>query len=109
MRIYGVRYEWDQAKNLQNQRKHRGISFEAAALVFDDPNCLVVPDRIDGDTGESRWHALGQVQLIAGLAAVWLVVHVYREDSDGEEIIRIVSAREADTYERRRYKEQSLD
>ncbi len=91
LRIYVVRNEWDEAKNLRNQRRHRGISFEAAALVFDDPNCLVVPDRIDSATGEGRWHALGEVQLIPGLAAVWLVVHVYREDVDGEEIVRIAA------------------
>ena len=31
-----VRYEWDERKNRQNQRKHDGISFELAALVFQD-------------------------------------------------------------------------
>jgi uncharacterized DUF497 family protein len=29
-----MRYEWDERKNRQNQRKHDGISFELAALVF---------------------------------------------------------------------------
>jgi hypothetical protein len=55
-----MRYEWDGRKNLVNQRKHDGISFEVAAQVFDDPDCLILPDRVD-QTGEQRWHALGAV------------------------------------------------
>jgi len=42
--------------------------------------------------------------------AVILVVHVYREEiENGEEIIRIISAREADPRERRSYLEQAAD
>jgi uncharacterized DUF497 family protein len=58
-----MRYEWDEAKNLRNQRKHDGISFELAALVFEDERCLVYPDCIDGKTEEQRWHAVGAVQI----------------------------------------------
>jgi len=54
-----MRYEWDEAKNLRNQRKHDGISFELAALVFEDERCLVYADRIDCTTEEQRWHAIG--------------------------------------------------
>jgi len=50
--IYAMRYEWDEAKNLRNQRKHDGISFELAALVFADQHCLVYADRIDSRTEE---------------------------------------------------------
>jgi uncharacterized DUF497 family protein len=42
-----MRYEWDEEKNLRNQRKHDGISFALASPVFDDERCLVYPDRID--------------------------------------------------------------
>jgi len=57
-----VRYEWDEKKNRSNQRKHGGISFELASLVFEDINCLVVPDLVD-ETGEQRWHAIGRAQI----------------------------------------------
>ncbi|HEY1203342.1 MAG TPA: BrnA antitoxin family protein [Bryobacteraceae bacterium] len=57
-----MRYEWDEAKNLRNQRKHGGISFELAALVFEDERCLVYADRIDSKTEERRWHAIGEAQ-----------------------------------------------
>lgn len=103
-----VRYEWDEAKNKANQRKHAGISFELAALVFEDEFCLVGPDRID-EMGEQRWHAIGSVQIEKHADAVLLVVHVYREDLYGEEIIRIISAREAEKSEIRRYQEQKVD
>jgi hypothetical protein len=103
-----MRYEWDERKNRENQRKHGGISFELATLVFEDENRLIGLDRVD-ETGEQRWHALGAVSIESGVAAVLLVVHVYREDSHGEEIIRIISARRADKHEYRRYQEQSVE
>lgn len=107
--VYTVRYEWDEAKNLRNQRDHDGITFELAALVFEDEFCLIGADRIDSVTGEQRWHAIGAVQSETGDVAVLLVVHVYREQNNGEEIIRIISARAAEKHELRRYQEQTID
>ena len=103
-----MRYEWDERKNRQNQRKHGGISFELAALVFQDERRLIAKDLV-GETGEQRWHAIGAVPIEPGIAPVLVVVHVYREDSHGEEIIRIISARRAEKYEYRRYQEQIVD
>jgi uncharacterized protein len=102
-----MRYEWDERKNHENQRKH-GVSFELAALVFEDPNCMFAFDRQD-ETGEQRWHAIGAVPVEPGAAAVLLVAHAYREDRDGEEIIRIISARQAQKHDVRRYQEQAVD
>jgi len=104
-----MRYEWDEVKNLLNQRKHDGISFELAALVFEDERRLVYPDRIDCKTEEQRWHAAGAAQIEPEVRAVLLVVHAYREDNHGEEIIRIISARAAEEHEIRRYQEQAMD
>lgn len=108
LRIYAMRYEWDEAKNLQNQQKHEGISFEMAALVFEDERCLLDLDRID-KTGEQRWHAIGTARIESRIAVVLLVVHAYREDIYGEEIIRIISARRAKKHEVRRYQGQTVD
>lgn len=109
LRIYKLRYEWDEAKNLRNQRNHGGVSFELAALVFEDECCLIAPDRVDPVTGEQRWHAIGAVRNLPGIVAVLLVVHVYRKEHNGEEIVRIISAREAEKHELRRYQEQTID
>ncbi len=103
-----MRYEWDERKNRMNQRKHGGISFELAALVFEDEHRLIGLDRVD-ETGEERWHAIGAVSIEPGIAVVLLVAHVYREDRHGEEIIRIISARRAERNEYRRYQEQAVD
>ena len=81
----------------------RGLDFETAARVFNDASLVLIEDRIV--EGEQRWHAIGAVS-----AALLLVVHVYREDDgDGEEIIRIISAREAHQRERRLYLQQAAE
>jgi uncharacterized DUF497 family protein len=103
-----VKYDWDEGKDLLNRQKH-GISFPVAALVFEDPNRLVYADRVDTASGEQRWHALGIAKLEPDTAAVLLVVHVYREEEYGEEIIRIISARAAEKHELRRYRAQKMD
>jgi uncharacterized protein len=96
-----VRFEWDDEKSRRNRKKH-GVSFEAAARVFNDPFLLLAEDRIVDC--EQRWHAIGAVE-----AALLLVVHVYRTESEHgqNEIIRIISARAANQGERRRYFEQA--
>ena len=103
-----MRYEWSEEKNRLNQRKH-GVSFELATLVFEDEQCLVYVDRIDKHTGEQRWIALGKAQPTPDAAILLLVAHVYREDEHGEESIRIISAREAEKCDIRRYQAQALD
>jgi len=56
--VTSIRFEWDDAKNRSNQRKH-GVSFEIAARVFADPFALTEQDRIEG--GEMRWQTIGTV------------------------------------------------
>jgi uncharacterized DUF497 family protein len=92
------RFVWDDEKARANLRKHR-VSFETAARVFTDPHALTVQDRIEG--GEYRWQTLGMVDGITLL----LVAHTLGEDPDGEEVIRIISARRANPKERKRYEQ----
>jgi uncharacterized DUF497 family protein len=102
--MIGVRFEWDEAKNLSNQRKHDGVSFEEARQVFQDPLHISALDRIG--RGEQRWQTVGAVQGVA----ILLVAHtITDEDADGGsvEIIRIISARRATPRERRRYENEA--
>ncbi|MDE2901236.1 MAG: BrnT family toxin [Chloroflexota bacterium] len=96
-----MRWEWDDAKNRSNLRKHR-ISFESASLVFEDPLALSVQDLRHG---EDRWHTLGAIG-----GAVILVVHTWSAYSPiaEEETGRIISARKATSHERRAYEEGTL-
>lgn len=90
-------FTWDKAKEESNRRKH-GIGFEAAKQVFDDPLHLSRQDRVEG--GEERWQTVGRV----GGVVVLLVAHTWLE-AEGEEHLRIISARRATKVERKIYEE----
>jgi len=92
-----MKFAWDETKNSINRRKHQ-VSFETAQLVFDDPLQVSKQDRIED--GEHRWQTIG---LVHGVVLL-LVAHTHTE-ADGEETIRIISARKADKAERRIYAE----
>ena len=92
-----MRFEWDEEKNRSNIQKH-DLGFETAVLVFDDPYALTQRDPFYGD--EERWMTLGTIE--AG--ALLFVVHTWF-DRDGEEVVRIISARRATPAERSRYEE----
>ena len=92
-----MRFEWDERKNLANRLKHK-VSFETATLVFEDPQAISVLE--ETEEGEQRWQTVG----LAGGVVVMFVAHTYRE-SDGEEVVRIISARKATPRERKMYEE----
>ena len=68
-----------------------------ARQAFDDPRALSVPDRIV--EGEERWQTMGMVS-----GVVLLIAHTWRDD-DGDEGIRLISARKAMARERRTHAE----
>ena len=100
LKVHKLRFEWDAAKATANLQKHK-LSFETAARVFADPFALTVQDRIEG--GEYRWQTLG---LVDG-AVLLLVAHTLSESNDGCDLIRIISARRADSKEKLRYENQT--
>jgi len=90
-------FEWDPRKNAANQRKH-GVSFEEATTVFSDEQALLIDDP-EHSADEERFILLG---MSAALRAL-VVCHCYRE---GEDVIRIFSARKATRKERSVYTER---
>ena len=90
-------FEWDQNKNRANKAKHK-ISFNTALLVFFDEFHRTLFDRTE--RGEDRWHTIGMAEGVVLL----LVVHTSK-DEDGEEIIRIISARRPTSKERKKYEQ----
>ncbi len=89
-----IRFTWDPAKAASNLRKH-GVSFEDAKTVFLDEDGLLREDP-DHSKDEERFILLGK----SARANVLIVCHCYRE---GDEIIRIISARRATKKEEQTY------
>ncbi len=90
----GLRFEWGERKNVQNQRKH-GVSFEEAGTVFLDEHALLIADPGHSED-EERLVLLGLSSQLRTL----VVCHCYRT---GDQIIRIISARRANRRECQRY------
>jgi uncharacterized protein len=74
-----VEFDFDPDKSRSNKQKH-GIDFQAAQLLWDDPDLLQIPART---TDEPRFLVIGQ---IAGKH--WSAIITYRQDS-----VRIISVR----------------
>jgi hypothetical protein len=91
-----MRFEWDEQKNALNLKRHR-LRFETATLVFKDPHAVTLRDTPHEQT-EERFLTLGWV----GSGVIAFVVHTSFE-IDGEEVIRIISARKATPQERNIY------
>ena len=95
-----VEFEWDDAKNIANQRKH-GIRFESAARALLDPNAIF---ELDSDIAhEERWRVIGAIEG----RAVLLVVYTDRGDEQSE-MARLISARYANSRELRRYDQNQM-
>jgi uncharacterized protein len=92
-----MRCTWDENKNRENLRKH-DVRFETAVIVFYDPYAITQRDYTADD--EERWVTVGAI----GPGSILLVVHTFHEKQD-EEVIHIVSARAAESHERRAYEE----
>lgn len=54
-----VRFEWDQQKNDENQKKH-GVPFEVAQYAFADPNRIIAEDLTHGED-EERYYCFAEV------------------------------------------------
>lgn len=85
-----VRFDWSAAKERKNHRKH-GVTFAEAQTAFDDP--------LAHSEEESRELMVGY-----SLRGRLLVVSFL----EGNDTIRIISAREADPTERQRHEEENL-
>lgn len=120
--LAGIHFEYDRAKEEKNITKH-GISFRIAARVFFDYDYIEAPDD-DNEDGEQRYDVIGDVSVfekshdesadIGNIKSFTRDEHdilyvVYTERTkrliDGEEleVIRLISARPANDFERGLY------
>lgn len=84
-------FEWDEAKNAANVRKH-GIDFADAMTIFEAWTLTAIDDRLD--YGEVRSVSIGPMANLL----IATVIHTDRSNR-----IRLISARPASTKERQRY------
>lgn len=89
-RVAGVAVEWDDYKNRLNIEKHK-INFETAALVFSDVNRV---EFYDGKHSENEYR-YGVIGMVNNLITV-----IYTERIKS---LRIISARAANSRERKIY------
>jgi len=52
-------FEWDEAKNQENQKKHH-VAFELAQYAFADP-CRVIAEDLTHSQNEKRYYCFGKV------------------------------------------------
>ena len=81
-----LRFEWDEAKNRRNVRKH-GVSFEEAQGVFFDELAIEFYDE-EHSHREDRFLMLG----VSAKLRILLVCHCLRSS---DTVIRLISARKA--------------
>ena len=90
-----VQFEWDQDKAASNLKKH-SIGFDEASTVFADPLALILDDE-EHSVDEHREIIIGH----SILQRILLVSFTER----GKGSVRIISARQATTRERKDYEE----
>jgi hypothetical protein len=87
-----MKFTWGRRKDHANLDKH-GVSFAEATTVLGDPLAASIPDP-DHSEGEERFVTMGYS------ARNRLIVVCHTEQAD---TVRIISAREATPYERKKY------
>ncbi len=88
-------FEWDEKKSISNQKKH-GVSFEEAVTVFSDELARLIPDPAHS-VDEERFILMG----VSAELRLLTVCHCERNS----DLIRIISARKADKFERKQYED----
>jgi hypothetical protein len=87
-----MNFEWDRNKANANLKKH-DIDFADAVTVLDDSKAITSDDP---DHGEERFITIG----MDAYGRILVVIYTWRED-----VIRIISTRKANKYERKQYEE----
>ena len=88
-----LKFEWDENKNISNQKKHN-VSFDEAKTVFTDELARLISDP-DNSIGEERFILIG----MSSQYNLLTVCHCERISNT----IRIISARKAGKFELKQY------
>jgi uncharacterized DUF497 family protein len=94
-----LKFEWDPDKNKNNIKKHR-VDFKEAETVFEDEYAIEIPDE-EHSQNEERWIVIGMSSKEREL----FVCHCFR---NGDDVIRIFSARKATMSEKEFYERRKI-
>jgi len=97
--VINYNFEWDPRKAHDNRNKH-GITFDEAATVFRDSKALSIFDPDHSET-EDRWITMG----FSGNGRLLIVIHTFRDESEDDVTVRIISSRKATKQETKKYGE----
>jgi len=81
-------FDWDENKETENIKKHNGINFDEASEVFYDDDAFDEFDEEHSTVEETRYICVGNSS-----KRFLRVSYTIRFDENGNEIIRIISAR----------------
>ena len=88
-----MKFEWDESKNRLNKKKH-GVSFQDAVQALSDPDAIEYFDESHSTKDEDRFICIGATTRFVMLMVVF---------TDRKGTTRIISARNADSQERKLY------
>ena len=89
-------FSWSHEKDEENSKKH-GLSFQEAVPVFLDPFLILRYDDAHSSLNETRWKGIGMLHNDLLLSVVFT--------EEKENVIRLISAREASKKEKEDYRE----
>ena len=90
-----MKFEWDEAKALENTKKHR-VSFEQAQQVFDDSRAVPFED-LKHSQDETRYVMIGMSSI--GLLFVSFTYH--------DAVVRLISVRRAERWMVKVYEDEN--
>jgi hypothetical protein len=96
-----MQFKWDENKHLSNVFKH-SVTFKDACHIFSDKSILTLHDK-SHSFDEDRWISLG----VTNMGKILVVVHTFAF-IEGEELVRIISARKANSREHKIYYERKI-
>ena len=88
-------FQWDKGNIDKNWLKHKVLHIECEQIFFNEP--LIIAGDANHSQKEKRWFVLGRTELNRKL----LVVFTIRKN-----LIRVISARDMNKKERRKYNEE---
>ena len=94
-----MNFEWDDNKEIINLKKH-GMSFLETISIFEDENLIEEYDYSHSTWKEDRYKVIGYVKDVGMVVVIYQLVE--------EDLMRIISARNASNEERKIYEKKNI-